>query len=231
MKKLIIFTICTLVTACSAHLPTTEINQLDEVRTAIKNARDAGAEQCAPALLAKAEARQLYAAHELEEDSSYNSQEAEDLIDEALSLAKKSKAKCAHSNLIIKAAVSPVPVAVPVSKAIKAEKIILDGVFFESNSANLTAASTSTLNQAVETLRKRPDIHVEVGAHTDSGGKASYNDYLSSLRASEVKAYLVKHGIAATRLSAKGYGESTPIADNKTKAGKAKNRRVELKIK
>jgi outer membrane protein OmpA-like peptidoglycan-associated protein len=73
-----------------------------------------------------------------------------------------------------------------------------------------------------------PEIRVEVQGHTDSTGSNAHNQGLSNRRAESVRAYLVSKGISASRLEAKGYGEESPIADNTTKAGKQKNRRVEL---
>ncbi|MDQ6962039.1 MAG: TolC family protein [Mariprofundaceae bacterium] len=109
-------------------------------------------------------------------------------------------------------------------------KISLDGVRFENSSAELTGASSAALDRAVRVLRQHSKVRVEVAAHTDDRGAASYNLKLSQNRATSVRQYLVNHGIAATRLSSKGYGETSPKADNKTSAGRAKNRRVELNI-
>ncbi len=234
MKRLLMIATCASMAACTGHLPSTQYSELDDVRAAIQKARDAGAEQCAPAELAKAEARQLHAAHELDEGSSYDQDAASFLIDDGKASADQAYAKCTAAKP--KPAPKPKPVVIqpkpaPKPMVVKPEVIALDGVFFESNSANLTASSTATLDKAVEALKKRADVKVEVAAHTDSGGKASYNEHLSGLRAQAVRGYLVSHGIDATRLTAKGYGEASPIADNATKEGRAKNRRVELIIK
>lgn len=229
MKKLLLITTCASIAACSAHLPSTQTSEFDDVRVEIQKARDAGAEQCAPAALAKAEVAQLHAAHELAEGSSYNTEEVSMLIADALASAKQASAKCSKPKAKPVVVTKPKPAPVVATNA-KPEVIALDGVFFESNSAKLTASSTATLDKAVEALSRRTGIHVEVGAHTDSGGKASYNKRLSGLRANTVMGYLVSHGIDQSRLTAKGYGEAYPIADNATRAGKAKNRRVELKV-
>jgi len=75
---------------------------------------------------------------------------------------------------------------------------------------------------------KDSDFHI--GGHTDSVGSAKLNQSLSESRAKAVLDYLVSKGIAADRLSSKGYGEDTPIASNKTRSGRAKNRRVEINL-
>ncbi len=71
---------------------------------------------------------------------------------------------------------------------------------------------------------------VEIGGHTDSQGSDTYNLRLSESRANAVRNYLIQRGVEATRLIAKGYGESMPIAPNTTREGRAKNRRVEFKV-
>ncbi|MDX8380994.1 MAG: OmpA family protein [Ghiorsea sp.] len=216
------------------HLPSTQKNELSDLNAAIQNAQTAGAENCAPAELAKAEAKRLYAAHEIDEHGGYNMSEAEDLIASGMAAAKAAKEKCSQDAVkVVKA--KPVPVSmptviVPVKPVEKAKVIALDGVFFENNSAKLTGASTTTLNNAVDALKQQSGINVEVAAYTDSRGKASYNEYLSGLRADSVQAYLVSHGIDASRVTAKGYGEANPVADNKTREGRSENRRVELII-
>ena len=78
-------------------------------------------------------------------------------------------------------------------------------------------------------LKQWPEIRVEVAGHTDSVGNDGYNLKLSSQRADSVRAYLEGKGVAASRMTAKGYGEKNPIADNATEGGRDKNRRVELK--
>lgn len=107
----------------------------------------------------------------------------------------------------------------------------LKGVNFENNSAKLTASSTGVLDDVVATLKKNPDVKAEVAGHTDGSGSHSYNVSLSNRRAESVRQYLVNNGINANRLTAKGYGPDYPVASNSTREGRAKNRRVELRIK
>ena len=110
------------------------------------------------------------------------------------------------------------------------EEIRLPGVNFESNSDRLLPGANSILNQAAATLRMNPEIRVEVAGHTDSDGTAEYNLSLSSRRAEAVMNHLIAQGIGSDRLTSRGYGESEPIADNSTSAGKAENRRVVLRV-
>jgi OOP family OmpA-OmpF porin len=112
----------------------------------------------------------------------------------------------------------------------KTENINLKGVTFETGSAVLTATSFPILDEAATTLKKYPDLKIEVGGHTDSSGDKAANEKLSQSRAEAVMKYLVEKGAKAELLSAKGYGSNTPLADNATPDGKAQNRRVELKI-
>ncbi len=110
------------------------------------------------------------------------------------------------------------------------EEIHLRGINFETNSADLTADSSARLDDASATLLRNSDLRVEVAGYTDSSGTAAYNLNLSRRRAQSVMNYLVSHGVDAGMLSARGYGESNPIADNATAAGRAENRRVTLRI-
>ena len=107
-------------------------------------------------------------------------------------------------------------------------KLTLEGVNFDSDSARLRPESLAILDNAAATLKEWGEVKVEVAGHTDSTNSDAYNLRLSQRRAEAVRAYLIKQGVAADRLTAKGYGESSPVADNKTAAGRYKNRRVEL---
>ena len=107
------------------------------------------------------------------------------------------------------------------------------GVFkdikFEIDKDVLMASSYATLDEIVNILKQNPDLSVEIQGHTDSTASDAYNMDLSQRRAMAVMKYLESMGIAASRMTAKGYGESTPIDTNDTPEGKANNRRVELK--
>lgn len=108
--------------------------------------------------------------------------------------------------------------------------IELPGVNFETNSDRLLPSANNTLRDAATTLRRYPELVVEVAGHTDSDGAAEYNQGLSERRAITVRDYLINEGVREASLSARGYGETEPVADNATAAGKALNRRVELRI-
>jgi OOP family OmpA-OmpF porin len=85
------------------------------------------------------------------------------------------------------------------------------------------------LDEAAETLKKYPELKIEVGGYTDTTGNDTLNKNLSQARAETVKKYLISKGVN-DNLTAIGYGEANPIADNNTNEGRIKNRRVELKI-
>jgi outer membrane protein OmpA-like peptidoglycan-associated protein len=110
-----------------------------------------------------------------------------------------------------------------------AKTLVLEGVTFRTGSAALTPGGRAVLLRAVDLLKASPTVRVEVGGHTDNVGSARANERLSQARANSVKRTLVAAGIDASRLETKGYGPSEPRADNKTRAGRALNRRTELK--
>ncbi|MFT5679752.1 MAG: outer membrane protein OmpA-like peptidoglycan-associated protein [Myxococcota bacterium] len=108
---------------------------------------------------------------------------------------------------------------------------ILEKVFFELNSTEIKSESHPLLNDVAKVLVEHPELLIiQIGGHTDSQGSSNTNRRLSQGRADSVKAYLIEKGVEEGRLTAKGYGEGTPIADNGTEEGQAENRRVEFKI-
>ena len=100
---------------------------------------------------------------------------------------------------------------------------------YDSNSSYIRAEAYPLLDEVAIILEKNPEMEVEVQGHTDNKGTAKYNQWLSEKRAEKVKDYLVSKGIAPSRLEAKGYGLTQPVASNGTEEGRAQNRRVELK--
>ncbi|MBK7389874.1 MAG: OmpA family protein [Bacteroidetes bacterium] len=106
---------------------------------------------------------------------------------------------------------------------------IASKIFFETNSDKLKVASTVQLDELANILKKYDAANLIIEGHTDSQGEDEYNMSLSQKRTESVKMYLMGKGIMESRLTATGFGESKPIADNKTADGRAKNRRVELK--
>jgi outer membrane protein OmpA-like peptidoglycan-associated protein len=111
------------------------------------------------------------------------------------------------------------------------EKIELrQAVFFQTGKAVILPRSFSLLDEVASALNGRPTMRVRVEGHTDIRGGRTYNLRLSQARAEAVKAYLVGRGISSDRMEAKGYGPDHPIDDNKTTAGRERNRRVEFMI-
>ncbi len=107
---------------------------------------------------------------------------------------------------------------------------VLDNVYFDTGKSTLKANSFKALNDLVEILKIKKTMVVEIQGHTDDVGKEEENLKLSQDRASEVRKYLISKGIDAARVSAKGYGQTMPIAYNTDEAGKSKNRRTSLKV-
>jgi len=105
---------------------------------------------------------------------------------------------------------------------------VLKGINFKFGKAELTPESTKILDEVAAELTAWPKVRAEVQGHTDNTGPVDVNLRMSNARAKSVMDYLVSKGVDASRLEAKGYGMSKPIGNNKTKAGRAQNRRVEL---
>jgi OOP family OmpA-OmpF porin len=114
-------------------------------------------------------------------------------------------------------------------KDVKKIAAIAGKLFFENASAKLKTSSYVQLNDLVIILNRYDATNLQIEGHTDSNGSDAYNIKLSQERMESVKQYLTSKGIAESRLLALGFGEGKPIATNKTAAGRAKNRRVELK--
>lgn len=109
--------------------------------------------------------------------------------------------------------------------------ITIDNIFFEFNKYDLLPESFVELNKLAQLLIDNPEQYVEISGHTDNVGSASYNQELSEKRARSVVDYLISKGCISDKLSSKGYGLSKPIAPNDYEEGRAKNRRVEFRIK
>lgn len=110
-------------------------------------------------------------------------------------------------------------------------KITFDsGVLFAVNKSDLSSTASANISDLAAILNKYPDTDVLIEGHTDSDGADDYNMQLSERRANSVKAQLLAQGVKPSRITTVGYGETQPIADNGTAAGKAQNRRVEIAI-
>lgn len=121
---------------------------------------------------------------------------------------------------------TPPGVAVDAYGCTRKGSATLEGVTFELNSARLAPDSQQVLNSVAADLKKYPHLKIELQGHTDSSGSDQYNLKLSQQRADSVRIYLMDQGVPGNQLTARGYGETQPIEDNKTEAGRSMNRRV-----
>ncbi len=108
--------------------------------------------------------------------------------------------------------------------------LTLGDVLFATGRATLMPGGLQTVDRLANFLQKYPDRNVLIEGHTDSVGRAEYNMGLSQRRADAVRKALMDRGIGAERITTKGYGESYPVASNKTAAGRQENRRVEVVV-
>ncbi len=108
--------------------------------------------------------------------------------------------------------------------------LTLKNVFFDTGKTTLRKESNAALDELSEVLKLKPAMVIEIAGHTDNVGTTEANLVLSAGRANAVRDYLLKNGIAATRVRATGYGESQPVADNSTEDGRQQNRRTEVRI-
>ncbi len=170
-----------------------------------------------------------------------------DGVPDALDICPNEKGSALENGCPAKAEAPTTAVAAPATQAtqttaasfkrirVTAEEItLLEQVKFriaKSDPAPIDPASEPLLTEVRDALAQHPElVKLEVQAHTDSDGNAKFNETLSTDRAESVKKWLVDHGVASDRLVAKGYGSSKPLADNKTLAGRAKNRRMQIVV-
>ena len=106
-----------------------------------------------------------------------------------------------------------------------------DSLYFDANKTNISPTAAKALDRNGMLLKDNPKIKVEIGGHSDNAGSEKANQIASEKRAMSAKKYIQdKYNIPGDRMITKGYGSSKPIADNNTKEGRAKNRRVEIKV-
>ena len=126
---------------------------------------------------------------------------------------------------------TPPPPPPPPAPAPKVERtIILDDVLFDFDKSTVKPEAAAILDRLVGFMNENKNAKVSLSGHTDNVGTEAYNLKLSESRWMSSKDYLVKKGVDSGRVSGQGFGETKPIADNKTKEGRAKNRRVEIKV-
>ena len=131
----------------------------------------------------------------------------------------------------------PVPAVATVSSEVsdvwqtlrEDKPVQIEDTNFEVGSAKLKPNAFKTLNEIVGFVNQKPDAKLALVGYADTTGSATFNQKLSLARAESVKKYIVKQGVTSDRITTKGDGSAHPVADNKTKAGRAKNRRVEIR--
>jgi outer membrane protein OmpA-like peptidoglycan-associated protein len=117
-----------------------------------------------------------------------------------------------------------------VPKEVKKFSGVIQGIYFDTDKDTIKKQSVKILDEALDTFLKFPDMRVEISGHTDSKGDRDHNLDLSKRRAEAVKKWLVDRGVAESRLTTRGAGPDEPVDTNETKAGRAKNRRIEFKL-
>jgi OOP family OmpA-OmpF porin len=122
------------------------------------------------------------------------------------------------------------PMTVPYSMTTQKQSMFQLGVQYAVNSAEITKDTYVYIDQLFEYMKGKEGVKIEIGGHTDADGSNEANLALSKARAESVRSYLIKKGVDATKVVAKGYGESMPVATNDTPEGKRLNRRTEVKI-
>ena len=108
--------------------------------------------------------------------------------------------------------------------------VVLNNIFFDVNKFDIKPESQAELDKIVQLMNDNPTLKIQISGHTDNVGKPAENITLSNNRAKTVVAYLINKRIGPQRLTFKGFGETQPVADNKTEEGRAKNRRTEMKV-
>ena len=215
----------------------------NDAKDTFQKATDAGAKKCAPCQYATAEAALAHATHETQELSPENHSAhfwagvkiAKEKSLEALKLTPCEKPAPPPPPPPPPKPAPPAPPApappAPPPPPKAAVPPTFENIPFNENKTNISPEAAKVLDVDGKILKENPNIKVELGGHTDATGSDKADMAISLKRAESVKKYLMdKFNISADRLVVKGYGKTKPIADNKTKEGRAKNRRVEFRI-
>ena len=216
----------------------------NEAKEAFQKATIAGAKKCAPCQYGTAEAYLALADHEMK----YYWREAEDLDQHATIVKEKSLealklTPCEERPAPLPAPVpapapapappppAPAPAPAPPPPPPPKPAPVFENVYFNENKTNIDPVAAKALDRDGMILKDNPDIKVEVGGHTDAVGSEIARQKISEKRAESAKKYIMdKFNISGDRMIIKGYGSQKPIADNKSKEGRAKNRRVEFRV-
>jgi outer membrane protein OmpA-like peptidoglycan-associated protein len=234
----------------SGCVPKATVMIYNEAKEAFERATVAGAKKCAPCQYATAEAYLGLADHEMKyywrelQDLEEHAKVVREMSLEALKLTPCEKPPApAPAPPKVEAPPPPLPPPPPEKPAPPAPppppppppKVeappVFDTVYFDPNKTNINPSAAKGLDRNGKLLQENPQIKVEIGGHTDSGGSEMANQAISEKRAMSAKKYLEdKFNISGDRMITKGYGSTKPIADNQTKEGRSKNRRVEFKV-
>lgn len=188
------------------------------------NKLPANAKDCAPQEYAKAEARIAHIEEELSEKHwSYAKKYIPEADEAVRDTAAAVKRKCPP-----RAKVAPPP---PPPPPVEKPTFVLEGITFDIDKATIRPTSEVTLKEAGSVMQKFKSVKVRIEGHTDSTGSDAYNQGLSERRANAVKDYLVTNfSIDTGRIDTVGFGEAKPVADNKTREGRAQNRRIQFVV-
>lgn len=179
-------------------------HEIDKLRASVERAKGAGALKRAPEELGQA------SMHLAEAQSEFN--EWDDDVDDHVEAGRQ--------------AVKSVWATLTAQRP----EIMLGGILFENDSSMIEPTQTGILDQAIAVLEWEDDTTVQIAGHTSNPGSAHYNYHLSERRAEAVAQYFMDHGIAPSRVVTAPYGEFDPIASNRTRAGRAENRRVAFRV-
>lgn len=236
-NTLLLLICATIIVYGCARIPDETMKSYNEAKDLFQKATAAGAKKCAPCQYAAAEAALAHADHEIGEGDY-----APCHLTSSIAIVKK---QCLEAMKLTPCerpapplpppappAPAPPPPPAPAPPPPPAPKpVILDMVYFDPNKSNITPIAAKVLDRNGMILKENPDIKVEIGGHTDGSATETANVKLSAKRAMSVKKYLQdKFNIPDNRLVVAAYGSTKPIADDTTKEGRAKNRRVEFKV-
>ncbi len=227
----------------SGCAPKATVMVYNEAKEAFQKATIAGAKKCAPCQYGTAEANLALADHEMQyywrelEDLDLHAKIAKEKSLEALKLTPCEKPAPPPPPAPAPApappppAPAPAPAPAPPPPPPPKPAPVFENVYFNENKTNIDPVAAKALDRDGMILKDNPDIKVEIGGHTDAVGSEIAKQKISEKRAESAKKYIMdKFNISGDRMIVKGYGSQKPIADNKSKEGRAKNRRVEFRV-